>query len=130
MPAQISVASAYAVVKKAMRMKLGAQEWPWPRMLRAWTLYPCAARSVSQGKKSSAQPKPPWQKRMGDCRTLVFGKGFGVALRSSSGPVGVVMKDRVMPAGRGVGGGAEGFQDRVQRCEEAVSGAGMATCNF
>jgi hypothetical protein len=99
-------------------------------MLRACTLYPCDARRVSQGKNTSAQPKPPWQKRMGDCRTLVSGKGFGVALRSSRDPERVEMKDRVTPAGRGVGGGAEGFQDRVQRCKDGFSGAGMIIKTF
>lgn len=52
--------------------------------------------------------------------------GSGVALRSSRGPEGVVMNERVIPAGRGLGGGEEEVQDRVHRFEEVVDGAGMA----
>jgi hypothetical protein len=95
-------------------------------MLRAWTLYPWSARIGSHGRNMEAQPKPPWQKRMGDWRTCGERAGLGVALRSSRGPEGVEMKERVMPVGRGVGGGEEEVQERVQRCEEGRSGAGMA----
>lgn len=57
----------------------------------------------------SAQPKPPWAKKIGgSCEDE---KGLsGMAERSSRGPEGVSIEERIMPAGKGepFGGLGEG----------------------
>lgn len=80
---------------------------------------------MSQGTKTSAQPKPPWQKRMGEEEAVEEGGEEGCVERSSRGPEGVGMKVRTMGEGRGVEGGRVGDQVRCQRVEVGSEGAGM-----
>lgn len=49
----------------------------------------------------------------------------GLAESSSRAPLGVEMKDRVMPSGSGFAGGIVGFQERIQRFEDESVGAGI-----
>jgi hypothetical protein len=114
-PKAISPASIDAVVKNDIRKYSGRQEWPWPRMDRAWQEYPRAEKHARNGSQTSAQPKPPCIKRIGLTKRVPGPSLFGLAERSSRGPQGLSMKERVILSGRGLLGGGTDLQDSGQR---------------